>query len=69
VAKCAENKLEPQVFPRGIGIFVAAQRCVQIISPEFAEKAGKVIHSIEHTLSPAEFEVIGPDSFVDIELP
>ena len=42
---------------------------VQIISPEFAEKAGKVIHSIEHTLSRTEFEVIGTDSFVDIELP
>jgi len=42
---------------------------VQIISPELAEKAGKVIHSIEHTLSRTEFEVIGTDSFVDIELP
>jgi len=42
---------------------------VQIISPEFAEKAGKVIHSIEHTLSRTDFEVIGTDSFVDIELP
>jgi hypothetical protein len=41
---------------------------VQIISPEFAEKAGKVIHSIERTLSRTEFEVIGMDSFVDIEL-
>ena len=40
---------------------------VQIISPELAEKAGKVIHSIEHTLSRTEFEVIGTDSFVDIE--
>jgi hypothetical protein len=41
---------------------------VQIISPEFAEKAGKAIHSIERTLSRTEFEVIGMDSFVDIEL-
>ena len=42
---------------------------VQIIRPEFAEKAGEVIRSVERTLSRTEFEVIGTDSFVDIELP
>ena len=42
---------------------------VQIIGPEFAEKAGKIIHSIERTLPRTEFEVIGTDSFVDIEFP
>jgi len=42
---------------------------VQIIRSEFAEKAGAVVHSIEHTLSRTEFEVIGTDSFVDIEFP
>src|SRR5262249_13570711 len=42
---------------------------VQIISPESAEKAGRIISAIDHTLPRSEFEVIGMDSFVDIELP
>jgi len=42
---------------------------VQIIGPESAEKAGKIISSIDHTLSRSEFEVMGKNSFVDIELP
>lgn len=42
---------------------------VQIISPESADKAGKIIPAIDHTLPRSEFEVIGMDSFVDIDLP
>lgn len=42
---------------------------VQIISPEVAENAGKIIGAIERTVSRAEFEIIGMDSFVDIDLP
>ncbi|HWY53050.1 MAG TPA: hypothetical protein VNZ03_01215 [Terriglobales bacterium] len=42
---------------------------VQIIDTESAEKAGKMISAIDHTLPRSEFEVIGTDSYVDIELP
>jgi hypothetical protein len=42
---------------------------VQIISPESAEKAGKIVRAIDRTLPRSEFEVIGMDSFVDIDLP
>jgi hypothetical protein len=42
---------------------------VQIIGPESAERAGKLIPAIDHTLPRSEFEVIGTDSFVDIDLP
>ena len=41
---------------------------VQIISVESAEKAGKIVRGIDRTLPGSEFEVIGPDSFVDIDL-
>jgi hypothetical protein len=42
---------------------------VQIISPEFADKAGRIIRAMHRTLPRSEFEVIGTDSFVDIDLP
>ena len=42
---------------------------VRIIDPAFAERVGSIIFSIDHTLSRSEFDVIGTDSFVDIELP
>jgi len=42
---------------------------VQIISPEFADEAGKITRAIERTLPRSEFEILGADSFVDIDLP
>ena len=42
---------------------------VQIIYSDSAEKAGRVIAAVDHTLSQSEFDVIGTDSFVDIDLP
>jgi hypothetical protein len=42
---------------------------VEIIGPELAEEAGKIIRAIDRTLPRSEFEVIGADSFVDINLP
>ena len=42
---------------------------VRIIGPESAERVGKIIFSINRTMSRSEFDVIGTDSFVDIELP
>ncbi len=42
---------------------------VQIIDAESAEKAGRLISAIERTLPRSEFEVIGTDSYVDIDLP
>ena len=42
---------------------------VQVISPEFAEQAGKMMHKVEATLPRSDFEVVGMDSFVDIDLP
>lgn len=41
---------------------------IQIISQEVAEKAGKRIHAIGVTIPRSEFEVIGMDSFVDVDL-
>lgn len=42
---------------------------MQIISPELADKAGKITRAIERTLPRSEFEVLGADSFVDTDLP
>jgi hypothetical protein len=42
---------------------------VRIIGPGSAEGVGKIIFSIDRTMSRSEFDVIGTDSFVDIELP
>jgi len=42
---------------------------VQIINPESAQKAGRIIRAIELALPRSEFKVIAADSFVDIELP
>lgn len=42
---------------------------VQIIRPESAERAGEIIRVIDATIPRSEFEVIGTDSFVDIDLP
>ena len=42
---------------------------LQIISSELAGKAGKITRAIERTLPRSEFEVLGADSFVDIDLP
>lgn len=42
---------------------------VQIIGPESAEKSGKIVHAIDRALPRSEFEVIGTDSFVDIDFP
>lgn len=42
---------------------------IQIIGPQVAEKAGKCIHAIDVTIPRSEFEVIGMDSFVDVDLP
>jgi len=40
---------------------------VQIVSPELAAKAGRLIRTVGRTLPRSEFEVIGMDSFVDID--
>ena len=42
---------------------------VQIIGPESADKAAKITRAIERTLPRSEFEVLGADSFVDIDIP
>jgi hypothetical protein len=42
---------------------------VQVIGAESIERVGKIIQSIDHILPRAELEIIGTDSFVDIELP
>ncbi len=42
---------------------------VEIVGPESAEKAGKFIQSIDHTIARSEFEIIGADGFVDVEMP
>jgi hypothetical protein len=49
--------------------FHSQQPAVQIINPDLAEKAGKAIRAIDRTLPRSEFEVVGMDSFVDIDLP
>jgi hypothetical protein len=42
---------------------------VHVIRPESAKKVGDLLKSLERMLDRAEFEVIGADSFIDIELP
>jgi hypothetical protein len=73
------SKGEPEVTAISVDTFHAAlagcispfrwQPDVQLISPESAEKAGKMIQAVERSLPRSEFEVLGMDSFVDIDLP
>jgi hypothetical protein len=42
---------------------------VQVISSESTEKVGRILQSIDSMLARSEFEVIGADAFIDIELP
>lgn len=42
---------------------------VQLISSQSAERVARILQSIDHMLPRSELEVIGTDSFIDIELP
>ena len=42
---------------------------VEIVGPESAKKVGKLIHSVDHAIARSEFEIIGADGFVDVEMP
>ena len=42
---------------------------VQVIRAESVKKVGDLLRTLERILGRPEFEVVGADSFVDIELP
>jgi hypothetical protein len=42
---------------------------MQVIRPESVKKVGDLLKSLERVLERSEFDVVGTDSFVDIELP
>jgi hypothetical protein len=42
---------------------------VRMIAPESAQKAGEISNHIDRTLPRSEFDVVGRDGFVDIQLP
>jgi hypothetical protein len=41
---------------------------VNIVGPQFAKKVGKLVRSIDDTIPRSEFEAIGADAFVDVEI-
>lgn len=42
---------------------------VNMVGPASAEKAGKLVRSMDHAIPRSEFEIISTDGFVDVEMP
>jgi hypothetical protein len=49
--------------------FEFSETTVQVIRPESVKKVGGLLKSLPRMLERSEFEVVGTDSFVDIDLP
>jgi hypothetical protein len=64
--------ISADTFRELISAFVRPYDCqdfgLQIIAPEFAEKAGRAIRSVDRALPQSEFKMIAKDAFVDVDL-
>lgn len=49
--------------------FQFSETPVRVIRPDSVKKVGNLLKSLERMLERSEFEVVGADSFIDIELP
>jgi len=58
-----------ELFDRYIEPFEFSETGVRVIRPESVKKVGNLLKSLEGMLERSEFDVVGTDSFVDIELP
>lgn len=58
-----------ELLERYIEPFEFSETEVQVIRSGSVKKVGDILSSLEHMLPQSEFETIGTDSFVDIELP
>ena len=55
-------------WPRGqIEAFEFRETEISVVRPGSAKKVGDLLSSLERMLARAEFEIIGADSFIDIE--
>ncbi|MGB8474591.1 MAG: hypothetical protein WCE61_10965 [Candidatus Acidiferrum sp.] len=58
-----------ELLQRYVEPFEFSETRVQVIPPGSVKKVGDILRSLERMLPRSEFETIGTDSFVDIELP
>ncbi len=64
-----EPVLMTEIGSKSLKAFQWPDPPVQVISSESTEKVGRILQPIDSMLARSEFEVIGADAFIDIELP